>query len=324
MVSPASGLHVGGQVEGDNMSTITILDGGMGRELARIGAPFRQPEWSALALMEGPEWVVEAHRNFANAGAEVITTNSYACVPFHIGADGFAQRGRELATLSGELARKAAVAVQEVTTRKVRVAGSLPPVFGSYKPELFDKDAAASIASVLIESLVPNIDHWLVETISSITEAQVMLAAIGEFGDPVTVRPRWVSFTLADSLTDGFAHIRSGEAISTAVEAIGDEVEALLFNCSQPEVMSAAIGEAVRALDASGRGGVRVGVYANAFIEVQSAPGQAANETLSVLREDLTPDRYAAFAREWIAAGATIVGGCCGITPQHIQAVSLL
>ena len=46
-----------------------ILDGGMGRELARIGAPFRQPEWSALALIEGPDWVERAHRNFVEAGA---------------------------------------------------------------------------------------------------------------------------------------------------------------------------------------------------------------------------------------------------------------
>jgi S-methylmethionine-dependent homocysteine/selenocysteine methylase len=301
------------------MSQITILDGGMGRELARIGAPFRQPEWSALALMEGPDWVVEAHLNFVKAGAEVITTNSYACVPFHIGAEGFTQRGRELATLSGVLARKAAVTARETLQREVAVAGSIPPVFGSYKPELFDKDAASSIASVLIESLVPSIDHWLVETISSVVEAQTMLAAIAEFGDPVAVRPRWVSFTLADTLTDGAARIRSGESISSAVEAIGGEIEAMLFNCSQPEVMLAAVTEAVAALGGSL---VKVGVYANAFIEVQAAPGQAANETLSVLREDLTPARYADFAKEWITAGASIVGGCCGITPEHIHSLS--
>jgi S-methylmethionine-dependent homocysteine/selenocysteine methylase len=307
--------------EGQTMATITILDGGMGRELARIGAPFRQPEWSALALMEGPERVVEAHLNFVEAGAQVITTNSYACVPFHIGDEGFALRGRELARLSGELARKAANTARESMQREIRVAGSIPPVFGSYKPELFDKDSAFAIASVLIESLAPNIDHWLVETISSIAEAKTMLAAIREFGDPIVVRPRWVSFTLADSLTDGRARIRSGETVSAAIKALGGEVEALLFNCSQPEVMASALAEASTALGGPGQSAVRLGVYANAFIEVQSAPGQAANETLSVLREDLTPERYAIFAQEWIDAGATIVGGCCGITPQHIHAL---
>jgi S-methylmethionine-dependent homocysteine/selenocysteine methylase len=90
------------------MNEVTVLDGGMGRELLRIGAPFRQPEWSALALFDGPDWVVQAHTNFIEAGAEVITTNSYAVVPFHIGDERFAARGRELAELSGQLARRAA------------------------------------------------------------------------------------------------------------------------------------------------------------------------------------------------------------------------
>ena len=57
----------------------------MGRELHRMGAPFKQPEWSALALMLAPDTVSQAHRRFVEAGAEVITTNSYALVPFHIG-----------------------------------------------------------------------------------------------------------------------------------------------------------------------------------------------------------------------------------------------
>ena len=76
---------------------ITLLDGGMGRELKRRGAPFRQPEWSALALMEAPETVERAHAAFIAAGAEVITTNSYALVPFHIGAARFATDGQALA-----------------------------------------------------------------------------------------------------------------------------------------------------------------------------------------------------------------------------------
>ena len=55
---------------------VRVLDGGMGRELQRIGAPFRQPEWSALALIEAPEYVLRAHQAFVAAGARIITTNS--------------------------------------------------------------------------------------------------------------------------------------------------------------------------------------------------------------------------------------------------------
>ncbi len=87
---------------------ITILDGGMERELERMGAPFRQPEWSALALMDAPEAVRDAHLSYVQAGAEVFTTNAYACVPFHIGEERFAKMGRDLIALAGKLAREAA------------------------------------------------------------------------------------------------------------------------------------------------------------------------------------------------------------------------
>jgi S-methylmethionine-dependent homocysteine/selenocysteine methylase len=75
---------------------LTILDGGMSRELMRLGAPFRQPEWSALALIDTPEFVEQVHREFLAAGADVITTNSYALVPFHIGDERFATAGEAL------------------------------------------------------------------------------------------------------------------------------------------------------------------------------------------------------------------------------------
>ena len=102
---------------------MTLLDGGMGRELHRRGAPFRQPEWSALALTKAPDVVQQTHLDFIRAGARVITTNSYAVVPFHIGAR-FEREGVALAATAGRLAREAVIASGEV----VRVAASLPPL----------------------------------------------------------------------------------------------------------------------------------------------------------------------------------------------------
>ncbi|WP_191061518.1 homocysteine S-methyltransferase family protein, partial [Geminicoccus harenae] len=119
-------------------SGVTILDGGMGRELLRMGAPFRQPEWSALALIEAPELVGRAHRAFLDAGAQIVTTNSYALVPFHIGPERFVVQGQALAELAGRIARAAA----DEHGGGASVAGSLPPLFGSYRPDLFDPEAA--------------------------------------------------------------------------------------------------------------------------------------------------------------------------------------
>lgn len=292
-------------------TSITILDGGMSRELMRLGAPFRQPEWSALALIEAPHHVEQVHRDFLAAGADVITTNSYAVVPFHIGEERFATEAAVLASRAGEVARTAA---NEVTDRPVRVAGSLPPLFGSYRPDLFDAARAGDVLAPLVSGLSPWVDLWLAETLSSTAEARAVRTALGD-----DRRPLWVSFTLDDtddvaSIADGVVAptLRSGESIAEAVScarAIG--AETLLFNCSQAEIMQAAIA-AAQAVDPD----LAVGAYANAF--VPSRKEGAANEGLSAIRADLDPEEYARFASTWVDAGATVVGGCCGIGRDHI------
>ncbi|MBA4099412.1 MAG: homocysteine S-methyltransferase [Rhodospirillum sp.] len=294
-------------------SNFTILDGGMGRELHRMGAPFKQPEWSALALMLAPETVERAHRRFVEAGAEVITTNSYALVPFHIGEAKFRAEGEKLADLAGRMARKAT----EGAKHPVRVAGSLPPLFGSYRPDLFDEAKAPALIRPLIDGLSPHVDLWLAETQSSLAEAQFAKAALA--GDK---RPFWVSFTLDDDNADlARPKLRSGECVAAAVTAMLERgVDAVLFNCCQPEIMEGAV-DAARAVREAHGFKARIGIYANAFPPQRE---EAANEVLSDIRADLTPARYAQFAKAWVLHGADIVGGCCGIGPEHIASLRAL
>ena len=291
---------------------VTILDGGMGRELKRSGAPFRQPEWSALALIEAPDAVEEVHRAYCAAGAQVITTNSYALVPFHIGAERFARDGRELAARAGQVAR---AAVND--TPGVRVAGSLPPVCGSYRPDLFDPAVADTLLAVLIEGLDPYVDLWLAETLSALDEARAVITRLR--GDP---RPLWLSFTLADGPGERAApgQLRSGEDIEQAVQLAAEAgAQALLFNCSQPEVIQGALQRAQAEADRLGAA-LQLGVYANAF--PPQSDDAAANDTLMPLRDDLDPAGYLSWVEQWIDAGADIVGGCCGIGPEHIAAIA--
>lgn len=287
------------------MPNLIILDGGTGRELARIGAPFAQPEWSALALIEAPHFVTQVHDTYINAGADVITTNSYAVVPFHIGEDRFQARGAELAGLAGQLARQAA----DKAGRAVVVAGSLPPVCGSYRADLFRSEEARGILDVLVAALRPFIDHWQAETLSAIAEAELIRDVIGVDGKPL-----WLSFTLQDETFADVPRLRSGETVEEAVRAaVRLGASAVLFNCSQPEVMRDAVAVAKATL---GDSPLRVGVYANAF-PPQRADAEA-NSGLDDIRADLTPAGYARFAQVWRDEGASIIGGCCGIGPEHI------
>lgn len=289
--------------------TLLILDGGTGRELQRIGAPFRQPEWSALALIEAPEFVARVHQAYIDAGADVITTNTYAVVPFHIGEERFAESGLALAVLAGKLAREAAAGALEHAGRAVKVAGSLPPVCGSYRPDLVDLERARRVLGVLIAGLAPSVDHWQAETLSTLAEAELVAELVAETGKPL-----WLSFTLQDEIPAAPPQLRSGEPVrDAALMASKLGANALLFNCSQPEVMEAALREARTALAGSE---IRLGVYANAFPPM-SAEAEA-NTAICPIRADLTPSGYAAFAKAWAGAGASILGGCCGIGPEHI------
>ncbi len=235
----------------------------------------------------------------------MITTNAYAVVPFHIGAERFAARGEELAALAGRLARAEAAAAG----RPVRVAGSLPPVFGSYRPDLFVRAEAAAILDVLVRGQAPYVDVWLAETQSAIEEAEAAARAVAATGTPL-----WLSFTLADEGAE--PRLRSGEPVADAARAaLRLGAEALLFNCSQPERMAAALAAARAAAPE-----LALGAYANAFPPL--AEDHEANDGLTATREDLDPPGYLGFARAWVEAGATLVGGCCGIGPAQIEALA--
>ena len=103
---------------------ITILDGGMGAELIRRGAATSGGLWSAQALLDNPEAVVETHHDFIRAGARLIITNSYSSIPSYLEKEGLEDRYEELTSLAGQLARRAA----DETKENVRGAGSLPPL----------------------------------------------------------------------------------------------------------------------------------------------------------------------------------------------------
>lgn len=295
---------------------IRILDGGMSRELLRLGAELRQPEWSAIALMETPNIVRQVHEEFIEAGAEIITTNSYALVPFHIGEERFRKEGPALVALSGRLAREAADARAD---RKVLVAGSLPPIFGSYEPERFDASRVQDYLGVLVDGLSPYVDVWLGETLSLIAEGQAVRTAVAATG-----KPFWISFTLADgaeAVAGGEPRLRSGETVADAATwAAGSGAKALLFNCSRPEIMAKAV-QVARQTFRDRNVDLEIGVYANAF-ETEQGEGGAANETLDGTREDLTAAVYSRFACDWAEAGATMIGGCCGIGAQHIHNIA--
>lgn len=281
----------------------------MGRELKRIGAPFSQPLWSAQALIESPQHVKQAHQGFIDAGAQIITVNSYACVPFHLGEELYEERGYELAEKAAKIARDVATLSQ----KEVLVAGSIPPAFGSYRPDLFEENSAYDIAVSLFEAQEPHVDIWLAETVASLSEARVVAKVLSQ-----TDKPSYVSFTLEDEVSE-VSRLRSGELVTDAVEVLLDtKATGIFFNCSIPEVIEQALKDVNQVLERTGKT-LTIGVYANSFAPIKAA--HQANASYQGLR-NFSPTEYLEYAKTWHRLGASIIGGCCGIEPSHIEALT--
>ncbi len=295
--------------EDPRMNRIVLLDGGMGQELIRRSSRPAHPQWSAHVMIHEPEIVQAVHEDYLRAGARVITLNSYSTTPGRFRTFGIEDQFERLQRRAIELAH----AARDAVGREARIAGCLPPLVGSYHPELLppeDELLAEYRQIAAIEA--PEVDLFLCETMSKAGEARAAATAAAETGRPV-----WVAWTLSETLApDGTARLRSGETIAQAIATLdGLPVEALLVNCCPPEVVDAAMP----ALVATGR---PAGAYANGFRPIPA--GFTLGQTVDMLtaRSDLDPDAYAEFAMGWIDAGARIVGGCCEIGPAHIATLA--
>jgi homocysteine S-methyltransferase len=284
-------------------SEVVLLDGGMGQELIARSKRPPSPLWSAEVLLEEPELVAEVHREYVEAGATVLTVNTYSVTPERLARHGSADLFEPLQTRALDLAERA----RDDGGREVTIAGCLPPLVASYRPDLSpSSDAALATYRRIVAAQADRVDLFLGETLSSVADAVAATTAAAESGLPV-----WIALTLDD---DGDAVLRSGEPVTAAVRELRRlGVAARLLNCSTPEAISAAWGVF------SAEEGV-VGAYANGFTSVDAlAPGG----TVDVLeaRRDLTPSAYAEIAMGWVELGASIVGGCCEVGPAHIRAL---
>ncbi|MFT7455527.1 MAG: S-methylmethionine-dependent homocysteine/selenocysteine methylase, partial [Marinobacter maritimus] len=120
--------------------------------------------------------------------------------------------------------------------------------------------------------------------------------------------------------------LRSGESVYDAVSQIaGQNIAAILFNCSCVEVMEAALITTKQALSDQGIADqVQLGVYANNFPPIGELHQANQDNGVSGIRDDVPPEKYNEFALSWINAGASIVGGCCGVSPAHIKKLAEL
>jgi S-methylmethionine-dependent homocysteine/selenocysteine methylase len=310
-------------------SDVIVLDGAVGHLLKSKGVeslvrglevPYDKLFVAgALANAERPELVTAVHEAMIDAGADIITTNTFGCTQWALECIGRGEEARELAIAGARLAREAADHAQ----RPVLVAGSLPPLEESYRVEgRMEFELMQPEYKELAAALTPYVDLFLCETLS--TSAEGMAAASAAYSIAPSM-PWWVSFTVQDNRK---ALLRSGERLKDALRSVAriPGMEAALVNCCCPQAVTAAIPTLLETVPE----GARVGGYPNAFRKTTSAwlgEGEGGSsegdiERLPAEEYDadgiLLPRALRRHAGEWVGLGATVVGGCCGTGPEHI------
>jgi homocysteine S-methyltransferase len=227
----------------------------------------------------------------------VITANTFRTHARTLAHAGMQKRAAELTKLAVSIARDAA-------DDRVWVAGSQSPLEDCYTPGLVPDDAALDREHHLMaENLAEaGVDLILAETQNTVREAVATCRAAAATGVP--------SFVSLVCGTD--SRLLSGETITSAVEAVRPfSPVALLLNCLPADSAL----KPLRGLQAAADG-IPVGIYANVG-RPNAAQGWVNTDAVD-------PQAYSRYAADWLSAGAKLIGGCCGTTPEHIRALKRL
>ena len=286
------------------MTDIALLDGGVGQEIQKRSMTKAHPLWSVKVMLERPDIVTKVHCDFIMSGARVICLNTYAASPSRMASHGFDDKLEVAHKTAISLARKS-LKESSVKAGSVQVAGCLGPLVASYVAEV-SKDYNNSLYEYrkLVDLQKDGVDLFLVETMSNIEEAKAAITAVMEVGKPV-----FVALTIEDDLSN---KLRSGEDLGLAIDVLSNEnPNGIMLNCSSPEAITNAMSKMTKL-------SIPFGGFANGFISISPLYPGSTVDNLSA-RKDLSPNAYAQFASQWIEAGATIIGGCCEIGPEHID-----
>ena len=290
-----------------------VIDGGLATELEAQGYDLADALWSARLIRDDPSAVEEAHLAFLRAGARVVETASYQASAEGFEAAGLsASEAEELLVRSVRLARSACerFAAERPDAPRPLVAASIGPYgamlaggqeyTGEYGEASLD-DVVAFHERRLRTLLAAGPDCVACETIPRADEAAVLAATLDRLQAPDT----WIAFSCRNG-----RETAAGDLIEEAVAAATSSarVVAVGVNCTAPEHITELLDRCATATDRP------LVAYPNS-----GRVWNGRTRSWTTLGADTLPD---GLTSEWRRAGARLVGGCCGLGPAVIAAIS--
>lgn len=271
-----------------------LLDGAMGTEIQRRGIPVDLPLWSSYALLSNPDTVSEIHLSYVQAGVDVLTANTFRTQRRTLAKAGIERETRRLNQLAVQLAVEAA----NTASKEVLVAGSLAPLEDCYRPEISPREGFEEFRELTDIFADSGCNLILVETMNNISEARNAIMASQFSG-----LPYWLSVTPSNNDP---LRLLSGELIDEVIRmAEGEGVSALLVNCASTtniEISVSYLNENTK---------LPFGGYAN--------NGIFDDEFGWRFEGELELTKFSSHINKLLSLGADVVGGCCGIGPEHIK-----
>jgi methionine synthase / methylenetetrahydrofolate reductase(NADPH) len=272
---------------------VIVFDGGVGTYLYEKGI-YINTCYDELNLTS-PDIVMEVHRDYLNAGADVVETNTFGANRFKLAAYGLEPKVHEINLKGAQLAKK-------IAAGKILVAGSVGPLGVQIEPlgKLSYDEARDAFKEQIKGLLDGGVDLIVLETFSLLPELLQAIRAVRELDQTI---PLMAQVTIND---DG--QLVSGASLDSVVAEIQKQkVDVLGLNCSVgPKAMLDAL-EHLKSLTT-----IPLSVQPNAGLP-QNIGGR--NIYLA------SPEYMAEYAKRFIQTGASIVGGCCGTNPEHIKAI---
>lgn len=274
-----------------------VLDGAMGTMLMDAGLESGDPpeEWNILF----PERVAAIHQAYVEAGSQIFLTNSFGGTSFRLAMHGLDQRVMELNAAAGKVARQTA----DKADREVLVAGSIGPSGQLFEPmgTLTFEEAVRAFREQAAGLAEGGVDLFWIETMSDLDEVKAAVTGIREVSNlPITAT---MSF-------DTHSHTMMGVSPTRAARELS-QLDLIAFgaNCGTG---SDELIDAIRAMKTELP---QATLIAKANAGIPQVVGSEVVYTGS-------PEVMAGYASDVFQAGAQLIGGCCGNTPVHIQAMA--